>query len=408
MDSYIVDEIILFTQDEKSRRFYELMVQQLGEQVVHEEFSVMKDHKLQRPSIKAGPYLAALLKKRRGAVLVEKGKAERINNTYFEETPEDLLNNLCTLPAGGSRAERKEMATPYSKNIIPWATFLSSCFFTLSTNKAKSDNVTAKFRTMDGQVINVPMLRGRLKPGGKEFGIPTVEHGRVLAALESIWAAQGCQYHTFSDSKAVVCFCLVSIRELAGLLGRTKFGGRDLTQLTNKVWELKSMPYYLDLAAAGQKLGGVNRGFSLLQSVELAEGKRNGQLETVLRVEFSPQLSAQLKDRHTVSRPKEIAHIQSELGFLMRLHIEAALWKLNGTPFKIPLRDLIAEMALPASGWHSDRNSRKRMFEKAIKAMGEQRVTDGRCICFRLEKGITDWLLVARLVNEPALLAHQL
>lgn len=394
MESYIVDEIIRATGDEKSRPFWEKAVRILGEPAVHEEFSVTKMQRASNSSIDPKRYLTALLKKRMRALEAVKVKQVKLH-TYFEENQITLFNNLSTMPAGGI-AEKKEMQTPYGKDIIPWATLINSSFFTLSTNKAKADVVDAKFRTMDGEVLNVPMFRGRVKPGGKELGIPTVEHGRILAALESIWTQQGCQYHTYTDSSAVVCFCLVSIRELAKLLGRTTFGGRDLVQLTNKVWDLKTMAFYLDLAAVGVK-NAVNRGFSLLHSVELAEGKRHGQIETVLRVEFSPQLSAQLINRHAVGRPKEIAHIQSELGFLLRLHIEAVLWKLNGIPYTISLLELIKEMSLPKSGWHGHRGKRRQIFETAIKSLGNQKTTDGRRILLMLEEGLTDWMLVAKL-----------
>lgn len=320
--------------------------------------------------------------------------------SYFAENQTALFKNLTTVPLG-EVAEEKMMEDPYAKNVVPWATFLGSSFFTLSTNKAKSDQVEAKFRTMDGEVLSIPMIRGRVTPGGKELGIPTVEHGRILAALEIIWVNQRQPFYTFKNSGAVICYCLVSVRELARLLNRKNFGGRDLKQLTDKVWSLKTMPFYLDLAAVGFK-NIANRGFSLLHSVELAEGTRKGHKETVLRVEFSAQLSAQLKNRHVVGRPAEIAHIQSELGFLLRLHIEAILWKLNGTPYTITLQELVKDMALPVCGWHKFQSQRRKMFKTAVESLGIQKTTDGRRINMAIEDGLADCLLVARL--EPYVL----
>ena len=158
----------------------------------------------------------------------------------------------------------------------------------------------AKFRTLDGECSVVPLTRGRVKPGGPEWGIPTVEDGRVLAAIENIWAQQGCQYNRY-QSGAVVCYCRVSIRELARLLGREMFGGRDMVQLANTVHRLKALPYYLDISGLGIK-DFTGYGFTLLKSVELVDGMKRGQPETVLKVEFSTPLSTHLLNRRAVSR----------------------------------------------------------------------------------------------------------
>jgi len=264
------------------------------------------------------------------------------------------------------------MEIPYSKETIPWATFISANFFTLSTNKAKSDVVQAKFRTMDGEVTTIPMLRGRVKPKGEERGILTVEHGRILAAIKNVWASQKGPSYVYSDTGASGCFCFVSIRELARLLGLTDFGGQQLVQLTDKVFDLRNRSYYLDWASLGFK-NAINRGFSLLEKVELAEGTKRGQMETVLKVEFSTQLSSWLINRNVVSRPKELPYIRSELGFLLRLYLEPILFSLDGAVYSKSLRDLIDELALPHAGWHKLKTARRRIFQKALKSMGHKK-----------------------------------
>lgn len=403
MESYIIEDIIQLTGDTKSRAFWEKAVRILGENIVAEEFGELKCQMHNKTIRDPRKYLTTLLKSRLKAQEIAKGNhpapaiPEKLK-TYFEENQAALFSNLVPMPIGGGEAEKKEMAAPYGKETIPWATFMSSNFFTLSTNKAKSDVVQAKFRTADGEVTVIPMIRGRAKPKGEELGIPTVEHGRILAALENIWAQQGCPYHTYTDSKTVVCFCLVSVRELARLLGRTNFGGRDLIQLTNKVWNLKNMAYYLDMAAVGFK-NAINRGFSLLHSVELAEGMKHGQMETILKVEFSTQLSSQLLGRRAVSRPKQLAHIQSELGFLIRLYLEPILFSIDGETYSKSLESLIKDLALPAAPWHKYKSKRRQVFQKALKSMHNQKTTDGRGIVLNIEEGLTDYLLTARL--EP-------
>lgn len=405
MENYIIEDIIRFTGDAKSRAFWKKAVRILGEHIVAEEFGELKYHVHVKNIREPKKYLTALLKKRIKIREAEKTKQphpavpERLK-TYFEENQLALFSSLA-LPHPAGQAEKKEMEIPYGKETIPWATFMSSNFFTLSTNKAKSDTVQAKFRTMDGEVTVIPMLRGRIKPKGEELGIPTVEHGRILAAIENIWARQGSAYHSYADAPSV-CYCYVSIRELAKLLGYTNFGGRDLVQLTNKVWNLKHMGYYLDLASLGFKHS-MNRGFSLLHSVELAEGMKHGQMETILKVEFSTPLSAQLINRKVVSRPKEIVHIQSELWFLLRLYLEPRLMSLDdGAVYSQSLTGIIEDLALPAAGWHKRRDARRHVFQKALKSIKNKTTTDGREIIVTIEKGLTDWLLTARL--EPVAL----
>lgn len=324
--------------------------------------------------------------------------------TYFKENQLALFTGL-SLPAAGGLAEKREMEIPYSKETISWATFISANFFTLSTNKAKSDVVQAKFRTMDGEVTVIPMLRGRVKPKGEERGILTVEHGRILAAIKNIWVSPKTPQYVYSDTGVIGCFCLVSIRELACLLGLTDFGGQQLVQLTDKVFDLRNRSYYLDWASLGFR-NAINRGVSLLEKVELAEGTRRGQMQTVLKVEFSPQLSSWLVNRNVVSRPKELPHIRSELGFLLRLYLEPILFSLDGAVYSKTLSDLVDELALPPAGWHKLKAFRRRMFEKALKSMGTQKTTDGRQIIFGIEEGLTDWLLTARLEGAPVLLSQ--
>ena len=172
------------------------------------------------------------------------------------------------------------------------------------------------------------------------------------------------------------------------------------------VYDLKTMPYYFDLTALNLK-NITGYGFSLLDGVELAEGKKRGQPETVLKVKFSTPLSVQLWERHTVSRPKELAHIHGELAFLIRLFIEPILIGLNGMEYNKTLTDLIKELSLPAAGWHKHKSTRKRIFEKALKELNAQKTVTGRPIIVSIEKGLYDFMLTARLGGEEKCLELQ-
>ena len=409
MTSYLIDEIIELTKDIKSKPFFEKALRELGESIVAEEFGELK-HQMRTQQIhNPAKYLTVLLKKQLNKIGKDKKnqklpiRQEKIK-TYFEKTQLDLFQNLMPIKRKGE-VEHSTMTVPYGKGIIPWATFISSSFFTLSTNKAKSDKVIAKFRTLDGNISIVPLLRGQIKPGGKERGILTAEHAKVLAAIESIWVEQKCPRVTY-PSGAFNCTCYVSIRDLAKFLGRNNFGGKDLVELTDKVYDLKTMPYYIDLTALNLK-NITGYGFSLLDSVELAEGKKRGQPETVLEVRFSKPLSIQLWERHTVSRPKELAHIHGELAFLIRLFIEPILISLNDKEYNKTLTELIKELYLPVAGWHGHKGKRKQVFEKAVKELNKQKTADGRPMIVSIEKGLYDWMLTARLGGENKYLELQ-
>ena len=409
MTSYLIDEIIGITKDPKSKPFLEKALRELGEPVVAEEFGELK-YQIQTRQIRSpAKYLTTLLKKQLNKIGGGKEKKsppllpEKIK-TYFEGTQLTLFSSFRPVKEEGE-VDQGKMAVPYGKEIIPWATFISSSFFTLSTNKAKSDRVLAKFRTLDGDVSIVPLLRGRIAPRAQENGILTAEHAKVLAALESIWVRQKCQRNKY-PSGAVTCYCYVSIRELAKALGWKSFSGQGLTWLTNMVYNLKTMPYYMDLTGLNLK-NITGYGFSLLDSVELAEGKKRGQPERVLKVKFSTPLSVQLLDRHTVSRPIELAHIHGELAFLIRLFIEPILIGLNGGEYNKTLTDLIKELSLPSAGWHNNRTGRKNVFGKAIKELNAQKTVDGRPMIVSIEKGLYDWMLTAKLGGEEKCLELQ-
>ena len=402
MPSYLIDEILGVTKDPKSRPFLEKALRELGEPVVAEEFGELKYQIHNRQIHNPAKYLTTLLKKRLDKNGGNKGKQnlpdpqEKIR-TYFEDTQLTLFSNFRPVKEEGE-ATQGAMAVPYGKEIIPWATFISSSFFTLSTNKAKSDRVLAKFRTLDKEVSIVPLLRGRIKPGGQERGVLTAEHAKILAAIENIWVKQGSKRNTY-PSGAVTCFCYVSIRELAKALDWKTFGGKDLIWLTDMVYDLKTKPYYLDLTGLNLK-NITGYGFSLFEGVELAEGKKRGQSETVLKIKFSTPLSVQLLDRHTVSRPKEMAYIHSELAFLIRLFIEPILIGLNGEEYNKTLTGLIKELSLPAAGWHKYQSKRKQIFEKALKELNMQKTVDGRRMIVSIEKGLYDFMLTAKLGGE--------
>jgi hypothetical protein len=384
----------------------------LGINVVEMEFAEVKYRFKTNQIDDPARYLTSLLKKRLDELhpqlhqtnLIQNGKEQENNNSYFSQSQISLFMEL--RPSQIRTDEYgidKTMSVPYSKNGIPWATFVGPDFFTLSTNKSKSDKVFAKFRTLDGQVATVPVIRGKLFPADDERGFLTVEHGRILGALENIWIQQQCRYTEFENG-SVVCYCDVSIRRLAELLGWQKFGGSQLVFLKRRVMDLKVRPYYLDLDVLEEiKLAGLKGfGFTLIGDIILIDRKENNLIETFVHVKFSDTYSRQLLARRTVSRSRDLITHRSELAFLLRLYLEPILISRNGEGYEVVLNRLIKNLNLPPAKWHCYKSQRRNQFQKAVKELNGKKTIDGKAIIAYMSeaKEKNDYMLVAQLRKE--------
>ena len=230
----------------------------------------------------------------------------------------------------------------------------------------------------------------------------TAEHGRILGAIECLWVEQGCQYARFGNG-SVSCFCRVSIRRLAELLGWESFGGRDLTHLKRKTIKIKVTGYYLELEAVEElrKAGLKGYGFSLIDGFDLVDRRRHGLEQTTFRVLFSDPYSRQLLARRVVTRPKEMLKMRGELAFLLRLYLEPILIGRGvGREHSIELLNLIRVLNLPSAGWHQYKSRRKAIFTKALRELQGLTTADGSRIDVQIQQGLNllDFMLVARLI----------
>ncbi len=404
----LIERILEVTQSPESTAFYGKAIILLGSDTVELELAEVRYRARMNQIDSAARYLTTLLKKRmdemqqQSAPVVVQTSAPQ--NSYFSPSQESLFLELkpSNLTVDDSGTD-KTMSIPYSKSGIPWVTFIGPDFFTLSTNKTKSDKVMAKFRSMDGQTTMIPVIRGRLFPDDDERGILTAEHGRILGALESTWITEGCKYTEFGNG-TVTCYCDVSIRRLADLLGWQEFGGWQLRHLKRRVVDLKVMPYYLDLDAVKEfKAAGLKGyGFTLLGDITLIDKKENGLSETIVKIKFSDTFSRQLLARRTVSRPRELLTHRSEIAFLLRLHLEPILISRNGESYEIALIKLIESLNLPQAKWHRVKSKRKQQFEKAIRELNGRKTIDGKEISVRIDQGknSNDFVLSAQLRGE--------
>jgi hypothetical protein len=281
----LIERIVKVTQSPQSLPFYRRAIASLGEGIVDQEFGELRYRTRLGEVNNPAKYFNALLKKRldaarnprpleewssRGSPPWTNGRPPpHDERTYQSSCGKELFMELAPIKAHEvGPATAGTMQLPYSAKTIPWATFIGPEFFTLSTNKAQSDRVIARFRVLGGKLTEVPLLRGRLFPKDQDRGILTAEDGRILGAIECLWVEQGCQYAQFGNG-SVSGHCRVPIRRLARLLGWRSFGGRDLDHLKRKVINLKVKGYYLELDAVEElrRVGMKGYGFTLIDAV---------------------------------------------------------------------------------------------------------------------------------------------
>lgn len=401
----LIERILELTKSPQSIAYYRLAIQALGEELVESELGELRYQMNCGEVREPAKYFTTLLEKQLQSFpqsFPQTNKQEFVES-YLSASALDFFKELRPLPIlKNTEPIGETMTIPYSTKSIPWTTFIGPDFFTLTTNKAKSDRILAKFRMLGGQVVEIPLWRGKFFPKDEERGILTAEEGRILGALESIWVEQGCQYTRFSNG-AVGCHCKASVRDMAKLVGWTTFGGTDLAYLKRKAVNLKVKGYYLELdAVAGFREQGLKGyGFSLVDTLETLDKQKNQMEKTTLFVRFSDPYSRQLLARRVVSRPKGMIKIRSELAFLLRLYLEPILMKraIEGGEHRIELLNLIRVLNLPTAGWHNFKSRRRTMFEKSLNELMSVAATDGRKISLRIEQGQNqkDLMLVAQL-----------
>src|SRR6202142_4632654 len=307
----LIERILELTSSPQSIPFYRNAIEAVGPGLVESELGELRYQMKLGEVEDPARYFTKLLKDRMPVGKEETIKApvvpslttaesaSQTPDTYLSPSPLELFEELRTIPAKkGERIDETAMDMPYSSKTIPWATFIGPDFFTLSTNKVKSDQVMAKFHIMGGGVKLVPMIRGKFLPKDESRGILTAEEGRILGALESLWTDQGCHYARFENG-AVTCICRAPIREVARLIGWETFGGYNQNYLKRQIINLKTKPYYLDLEAVEEfRLAGLKGyGFSLVDGVELVDKVKHNREHTVLMIRFSDPYSRQLLAR---------------------------------------------------------------------------------------------------------------
>lgn len=407
MSDWLLEQIIKITGDKKSENFWKKAIKILGPGIVETELGELKSQILEgtfknKYINNKGAYLTTLLKKqihkiKRPKTIIKTSRTK----THFEKTQQDLFKRLMPVEVPEITGEPKKMPVPYSGKEVPWSTFIGYEFFTLSTNKKRSDKVLARFRSLDGVVTEVPLTRGKISPDSlEEFGIPTVQHMRVFAALKLLWAQKGSKYTEYSDG-TIICYVTVTAKELAKALGWKywyKLGKNDLRWLKDSIAKLKSMPYYLHLEDS-DFTGLKGYYFYLIDSFEGIDIKKQGGVEARFKVSFSSTVSWQLYKNHAVARPKEMLYVRGELASLLWLYLEPNL--RSHSEVCINLKKLINVLNLPKAYWHKHKSRRKIEFSKAVKEINNSKIADEKImkINIKINKDKSDYKLSAYLKN---------
>lgn len=412
MSDYLLEQILELTGDRKSTAFFKKVIKNLPEGVVAGLIGDLK-HQIHKGAVRnPAKYLTAMCKKEMSLGKAEVTRENVLKTSGFSPLPK-LNSHRCNnqtelfaelkprLKKEGEPGTPAKMTTCYSFKHVPWISFLGPEFFTLSTNRVKSDKVLARFSTFGGDDRLVPVLRGKFFPGDSDRGILTAEHARILLALEDMWLEQsmahGYDFVVYDETGACHCYCVVSIRELAKRMGWKSFSGQILTHLKRKVMDLSVFGYYLDLDSV-EGLNFKGYGFSLLSEVVIMPDKKEGvKGEATLKVSFSDPISRQLINRRAVSRPKEMMRHRGELALLLRMEFERAL--MGSEYYERTLKELILILHLPATAWHEYASLRKRQFDKAVKELNMCHLVDGRKWQVTLVKTDDDHKLVAQVEN---------
>jgi hypothetical protein len=397
---YLLDEILAVTKSKKSLAFYRKAIKILGPGIVEMELGELKNQIRTGDVDSPAKYFTTLLTKQ---LTLQEGEilpAGRELATYKPEDQQQLFAELKLLNETAFDKEKTSLDIVYNEELIKIPTILGSNFFTISTNKAKSDEVPIKLQTIDG-TLNATLLRGRITKEAKEWGILTSFDGKVFLALIHLWQEKGCRTSQYKDNRGethlsgIVSF---SVNELIRRVyaNLSKPSKSDKIRFINSITNLSNLPYNIYITEDGSKF---SHGFTLLSGVSLLGIKRGRQTEkTGMVVTLSPEITRQYLKQRYLNRPEQLTKLKNEIAFLLWFNLEPKLMSLDGNEYHAELRKLITDMNLPKAEWHKKANHRRRVFEKAIAELSNKKTSSGKLLRLKIIKGLFDYVLVVELV----------
>lgn len=406
----LIERVVEFTHSPESRGFYQKAIRILGLGQVEEAMGEVKMRYAQGAVDSKAKYLTTLLKDWM-TVAEEPDNLPKGDNpssnigsnpiNYDKSQAWLGLQSLDELQdrslKTSAQGENKNVLIPYSTKWLQWARFVNNDFFALSVVQPKDnwDRVETRLR-VDGKVVDVSLIRGKTTIYDTGRGVLTVEHARILGAVEHIWVQSGGP-HTEVTNKETnevtnVCYCDAPVRKIATLLGITNFGGGNMKHLVQKISDLDKTGYVFQKDDKWI-------GFKFMWDVSALGDTKSG--EVIFRFVFSEAYSRQLLSRKVVSRPLDLLKIRGEIAFKIYQHIYPILMKKEkGEKHITSLSDLTEKLGLPKAGWHKFKSSRKRQFLKAISEINDKSTPDKNKFSVSIEEGKDDFVLVARMIGE--------
>ena len=402
MNNWLIDEILKITKSPQSTNFYKKAIKELGEGRVEEELGELK-HQIRLGKVKdPAKYLTTLLNKQiKANPTTEQPKTNQLA-TYKSS---DQIQLFAELKLKDETVDERGVTSIediiYQEDIIKFPTLISSGFFTLHTNKSKSDEVPIKLVTHDG-ILNGTLVRGKIKRGTQEKGILTSFDARVFLAIIHIWQGKRCKTsteRTDSGEQHLTGIVRFSINELIYkvYLNIKKPGSKNQVDFINSLTRLCDIPYSIYCTDGTTE---IYHGFTLLGTPSLTGIRRGRQTEkTGITVMLSPEITRQYINKHYLNRNEQLTKVRSEIAFLLWLYLEPRLESIGeDKQYHAELKHLIEELYLPEAQWHKEPARRKRHFDEAIAELNNKKTGSGKTINARIEKGIFDYILIAKLI----------
>jgi len=401
VSDWLIDEILRYTHSRHSISFYKQAIALLGEGIVAEELGELK-YQIQMSEVKnPASYFTTMLKERMKIKAILKPETRKNLHSYKSPNQIQLFAELKLTNEIESDENKTSLDIAFKEDVIKFPTLLSNTFFTLSTNKSKSDEVPIKLSTHEG-IINGTLVRGRIKRGTKETGILTTFDGRIFLAVIHIWQEKGCKI-SLEESETGNHFCGIVrfninelVRKIYSKIKRPS--GKESLNFINSLQNLCDYSYCMYFPNGNTEL---YHGFRLLGMPSIAGIKRGRQTEkTGVTIMLSPEITRQYFNKRYLNRPEQLTKVKSELTFLLWLYLESRVESLDGVEYSAELRHLIKELRLPKADWHDKPSTRLRQFQKCIKELQGQKTGSGRSLEVRIDKGLFDWLFMARVIEN--------
>ena len=394
----LTERLVEFSESPQSRGYYQKAILQLGIGRVEEAMGEVRMRLHEGKIEDKARYLTTLLKDwMLETDIVPTSMSVEVNGPT-KNLPLFDVTDLTERQGQQLEGEIKQLTVPYSTKVLQWARPITNDFFALEPLKEQFDEVETRIM-INGEIVKVRLIRGKRSLLDDPKGILTVEHARVLAAIEHLWAREKAIYEIKHGKPLLTC--TVRLRDIGTILGMKNIGGRDLKRIATLLYDLERSGYYFDVSKHSIRQ---DLEFKFLGLVNITTIERpNGGRESICQFYFSDSYSKLFLQRNVVSRPLTMLHVDSPIAFKLYQHLYPILVKREqAKPYKVSLLALITILKLPPATWHRYKSLRKQNFARVVAALQNKETTDERQFEIGIsgEKADDDYFITARLIAK--------